>query len=1120
MLRICALVFTFTFLSAVVSYGQIVAGNGYLIGDRVEIAVHGDGGHEGTLDWDGHHSRGGTPDVPFGFVANPASDGWVDYDGDFFTAGTPENGFGIEIGGTNYSNNGWNSVTSSAYLAQIPTAPGGTITHTVEDNCITVEWEGLVAGVTVNVKYHLISSNLFYTTEITLTNGTGSNLSDVYYYRNVDPDNNEALTGIFATTNTIVSQPGPDCIKALVSAEQGSPWASYLGLGGLGDQFRVTHGGFSNRSGSDIWNAAGGLTGTLGAVDTDDKAISLAYKTDIPAGGSVNFSYAVVLDEAALEAAFSSLYFINYETSSGDIGGGLTNPCSPAIIEANTCRGNEVILTINGPDVDAYDWVWSPGGETGDTLIVSPDGPGTYTVVGTPTSPCLVGTITKQVNILFTEGPLVDILEEDLVCMEFNLDTLEWENINMNENTTCYYLTEEPDSAGQMEPSFPGPIITDEDFVWLVCWDSVTGCYDYEQIHLDWVGPGSAGPDSSISICGGPGTVIHLGIMIGDSANTQGYFEELTDGGGLIDSTGLYNGSGLYGTYVFWYITPGFGDCIGDTAVFTVTFLERPIAAFNYLINGLPSSDGVTSGCISADVEFENLSSIIDPGIIVEWIWTYGDGETSTEWDAPDHTYDSPGTYNITLGLISDNGCTATASRLLTIYDFPPLDFVFSEPVCFGYEDGLITVVPDSSIGPFILTIEDEDGEILNDGGVTADSLGEGTYFITIEDGSGCISTAEITLEEPPFMDVWYTISNPACTGDSGWVRVDSVTGESDTNPISYHWDPNPAGIEGIGADSSYWMKAGDYVLTVTDSKGCVNVIDLTLIDPPPFYFTDWGWDTAYCRQYDYQSGNGFVWAAAAGGVPSYTYEWTYLYDGSTSNNTTWGGRNPGDHLITVTDAFGCVLTKIVTVDSVNPIASFTTESSMLNENCEGTADVEVHFTNTSQYYANPNNPDADTLFMWDLDRTSTNNWTISNSFYEEFDTTYKARGASYQVDVCLIAFNKNGCRDTACKTITIWEPPELNPVNVFTPNGNGTNDVFTFKNFQKGLRDFNCVIVNRWGVTVGEITEITGFWNGTDFGGDLCPNGVYFYNYVATADNGEEFSGQGTVTLLSGRGQ
>jgi len=32
---------------------------------------------------------------------------------------------------------------------------------------------------------------------------------------------------------------------------------------------------------------------------------------------------------------------------------------------------------------------------------------------------------------------------------------------------------------------------------------------------------------------------------------------------------------------------------------------------------------------------------------------------------------------------------------------------------------------------------------------------------------------------------------------------------------------------------------------------------------------------------------------------------------------------------------------------------------------------------------------------------------------------------------------------------------------------------------------------------------------------GDPCTDGVYFYTYVAVADNEEEFSGQGNITLI-----
>ena len=1108
------------FLNPGRSYAQIVSGNAYLIGDYLEIAVHGEGGHEGTADWPGHHSRGGSPDVPFGFVANPTLDGWIDYDGDFFTAGTPENGFGLEINGVNYSNNAWDASTSTPFLNEIPTAPGGEITHTIDGDCIIVEWNGIVAGVAIKVLYRLKQYSLFYTTEITLTNTTGSTLNDLYYYRNVDPDNNESIGGTFNTTNEIVSQTSPECIKAFVSATQAIPWDSYVGIGALGNKFKVSHGGFSNRDASDIWNGTGGLTGVEGDVSTGDEAISLAYKTDLAAGASETFSYVVVLSHSTVDLAIASLFHIDFESMDG-IGGGAISECNPETVVVNTCRGDSVMLTIQGPFTDHYDWVWSPYDEAGDTIYVTPDEEGLISAIGTPIDECLFispfSQIHKMVLVEFTYGPKIDIIyptDTTLICGEFNMADLVYENIG-DPATNCVLLTEQPDSATQTEPAFTEPTMDMFDEVWLMCGDSITGCFDFVKLEFNFLGDNAAGEDDSLSMCGGPGLTIDISLLLSDSANVFGTFVDVDGVGGLHDSTGLWNASNQYGVFTFYYVTPGVDTCEADTAVFIIELTVSPAALFEYEINGVSSTEGVSSACLGADVDFINMSYIADPGEIVYWVWYFGDGDSSNV-ENPSHTYDEIGTYTVTLVVLSDNGCRHAYAQTIVIYDKPEIEYIYTEPVCHGSMDGFIDV-EDTFIGnPLTVTVTDEDGNIVNeDGGPIADSLGPGMYYIYIEDPGGCFNLDSIMLYQPPPMDIFYRLQNPPCNGDSGYVVIDSVIGENPNNPVEYFWEPNPAGIEGVTADSSYWMQAGDYTVTAIDSKGCNNSIDFTLVDPPHFYFTEWGWDTAYCRMHGYQSGNGVVYAAAAGGVPNYVYEWTYLVDGSTSNNTTWGGRNPGDHLITVTDSFGCQLTKVIYVDSVNPIAAFDIISTDLNEYLQGTAEVAVEYVNRSKYFANPNDPDADTLFHWDMDRTDEDDWIISYDYFERFDTIYGERGHSYEIEVCLIAYNKNTCRDTACQKLIIWQPPELSTVNIFSPNGDGDNDVLTFKNHQKGIDEFHCIIVNRWGVQVGEINRIAESWDGRDYDGQYCTDGVYFYTYIAIADNTEKFSGQGTVTII-----
>jgi gliding motility-associated-like protein len=132
---------------------------------------------------------------------------------------------------------------------------------------------------------------------------------------------------------------------------------------------------------------------------------------------------------------------------------------------------------------------------------------------------------------------------------------------------------------------------------------------------------------------------------------------------------------------------------------------------------------------------------------------------------------------------------------------------------------------------------------------------------------------------------------------------------------------------------------------------------------------------------------------------------------------------------------------------------------------------------------------------------------------FETFDSTY-TQGGIY--DICLVAINKNGCTDTLCKPLVIYDPLDFTPINVFTPDGDGINDDFSFEFYAKGVSTFSCIIVNRWGVEITQLNTVTQAWDGTDKNGDLVNDGVYFYTYSGTAENGTPFSGQGTIQVIN----
>lgn len=572
------------------------------------------------------------------------------------------------------------------------------------------------------------------------------------------------------------------------------------------------------------------------------------------------------------------------------------------------------------------------------------------------------------------------------------------------------------------------------------------------------------------------------------------------------------------GTYTVQLIAINDAGC-NDTIEIDLTVNPLPVASFEFIVDGISSADGSTGGCIASTIEFNDLSTVIAPETITAWDWDFGDGSGSSD-ENPNHVYDSPGTYTITLTVTTENGCTASYELDIIMLDGLALEIIANEPTCHGFTDGSVTINVLGGGVELIFEITDADGTILNeDNSNTANSLGEGWYYIDVSDGTTCEGLDSIFLSQPGVLAIDIVVIDPLCYGDETGTavitEVSNYTGSIDL--ISYIWNPNAGGNGGIGEDSTWSMGAGDYTVTINDENGCSKVFDFTVNEPAELIFAEFGFEHAYCRLHEYQSGNGVVFGAASGGTPDYSYQWVNIDNGEESITSTWGGLNPGNYELTTIDANGCVLKQSLFLDSLNPIADFTINSAQLNGDYQGTAPVDVEFVNNSSNFANPNNPGADTVFFWNLDTPSAD-WQISHDFFETFDTIYGPRGQTYLIEVCLVAMNKNGCTDTACKLITIYEPIAFDDVNIFSPNGDGINDVFTFEFKSASIESFYCIIVNRWGIVVGELNDINDGWDGTDINGDKCSDGVYFYTYQAKTDNNTKIEGQGTVQIIGSK--
>lgn len=111
---------------------------------------------------------------------------------------------------------------------------------------------------------------------------------------------------------------------------------------------------------------------------------------------------------------------------------------------------------------------------------------------------------------------------------------------------------------------------------------------------------------------------------------------------------------------------------------------------------------------------------------------------------------------------------------------------------------------------------------------------------------------------------------------------------------------------------------------------------------------------------------------------------------------------------------------------------------------------------------------------------------------------------------VTLTVTNQYGCMDTVQSIVTALEGIII--PNVFTPNGDGTNDEFYIPN--SGMKEYKIQIYDRWGVLVFESDAPAIHWDGRSTSGQSCTDGTYYFVLHALT-NTHDYSTTGFLTLI-----
>lgn len=295
-----------------------------------------------------------------------------------------------------------------------------------------------------------------------------------------------------------------------------------------------------------------------------------------------------------------------------------------------------------------------------------------------------------------------------------------------------------------------------------------------------------------------------------------------------------------------------------------------------------------------------------------------GTGTLTYAWSGPNgyvSTLEDPtglkaGNYTV---VVKDaNNCSLTSSPVLVsqpnAITIPTATLLVTDVICFGGNNGAINISPQGGTAPYTF--------VWSNSAATEDlnNVQAGLYTVSITDSKNCPTfvSQSIQVQGPQFaLAVGASnVQNVKCFGE--------LTGSAQANAsggwggYTYSWkDQNNVTVGGTANLSG--VGAGNYNVTVTDSKGCtVNLSQAVSIQGPASAMTTSVQTTpAACAG----TPTGSITVNVAGGYGNYTTSWSP----SVPNPAAVAA---GNYNLTVTDAGGCSDVESVTVGGASPIVS------------------------------------------------------------------------------------------------------------------------------------------------------------------------------------------------------
>lgn len=237
-------------------------------------------------------------------------------------------------------------------------------------------------------------------------------------------------------------------------------------------------------------------------------------------------------------------------------------------------------------------------------------------------------------------------------------------------------------------------------------------------------------------------------------------------------------------------------------------------------------------------------------------------------------------------------------------------------PSCFGDSTGLVDISVTSGTGSY--------SYLWSSGSTTEDinTLPAGVYTVAVTDSLGCTAHDTFSLLEPAMLMAGDSTTDVTCGGGSSG-SINLIPGGG-TPGYSYLWST------GQTTEDLSGLMAGTYIVTVTDTMGCIASDTVVISEPSPIAAS-----SAMVSPTCHGGVSGAIDLTISGGSPTYTFLWS---NGSLSEDLT--GVMAGTYTVTITDTLGCAL--VDTFILTEPAAISATDSLVMPA-CNGDANGGIY---------------------------------------------------------------------------------------------------------------------------------------------------------------------------------